>query len=87
MPIFMFDKDEKYVVKTLGELLPLSFGPEDLRGGPNSKPISTDLEHSGPSARYKENLKRYDEDRARHSADRERRAEDLARLEEMKRRY
>ncbi|KAI4189555.1 MAG: hypothetical protein L6R41_001409 [Letrouitia leprolyta] len=33
MPIFMFDKDGKYVVKTLRELLPMSFGPEDLKGG------------------------------------------------------
>lgn len=32
MQIFMFDKDGKYVVKTLGELLPMSFGPEDLKG-------------------------------------------------------
>lgn len=32
MPIFMFDKDGKYVVKTLEELLPMSFGPEDLKG-------------------------------------------------------
>ncbi|KAF2836200.1 cytidine deaminase [Patellaria atrata CBS 101060] len=29
-PIFMHDKDGSYVVKTLGELLPLSFGPEAL---------------------------------------------------------
>ncbi len=28
----MFDKDGKYVVKTLEELLPMSFGPEDLKG-------------------------------------------------------
>ncbi|KAI4124530.1 MAG: hypothetical protein LQ338_004741 [Usnochroma carphineum] len=33
MPVFMFDKDGKYVVKTVGELLPMSFGPEDLKGG------------------------------------------------------
>ncbi|KAG6204247.1 hypothetical protein E4U35_003554 [Claviceps purpurea] len=30
MPIYMFDKDGNYVVKTLEELLPMSFGPEDL---------------------------------------------------------
>jgi len=29
-PIFMFYQSEKYAVKTLGELLPMSFGPEDL---------------------------------------------------------
>ncbi|KAL8759455.1 MAG: hypothetical protein Q9199_000760 [Rusavskia elegans] len=32
MPVIMFDKDEQYVVKTLEELLPMSFGPEDLKG-------------------------------------------------------
>ncbi|KAI4089086.1 MAG: hypothetical protein LQ344_005657 [Seirophora lacunosa] len=33
MPVFMFDGEGAYVVKTLGELLPMSFGPEDLKGG------------------------------------------------------
>lgn len=33
MPIFMYDKDGKYVVKKLEQLLPMSFGPEDLKGG------------------------------------------------------
>ncbi|CAO1606351.1 hypothetical protein XANCAGTX0491_009848 [Xanthoria calcicola] len=32
MPVIMFDKDGQYVVKTLEELLPMSFGPEDLKG-------------------------------------------------------
>ena len=31
MPIFMYDKDGSYVVKTLEELLPMSFGPDDLK--------------------------------------------------------
>ncbi|MCJ1408951.1 hypothetical protein MMC19_003028 [Ptychographa xylographoides] len=31
MPIFMYDSKGAYVVKTLGELLPMSFGPEDLK--------------------------------------------------------
>jgi len=30
MPIYMYDKDGKFVVRTLGELLPMSFGPGDL---------------------------------------------------------
>ncbi|KAG8421059.1 hypothetical protein J3458_002966 [Metarhizium acridum] len=30
MPVIMFDKDENFVVLTLEELLPLSFGPEKL---------------------------------------------------------
>lgn len=29
-PIFMFNKQGKYIVKTMGELLPLSFGPDVL---------------------------------------------------------
>ncbi|PGG97745.1 cytidine deaminase [Helicocarpus griseus UAMH5409] len=29
-PIYMYDKDGNYVVKTMGELLPDSFGPGDL---------------------------------------------------------
>ncbi|KAL8761643.1 MAG: hypothetical protein Q9184_002257 [Pyrenodesmia sp. 2 TL-2023] len=32
MPIVMFDKDGKYIIKTLEELLPMSFGPENLKG-------------------------------------------------------
>ncbi|KAF6236605.1 hypothetical protein HO173_005386 [Letharia columbiana] len=31
-PIFMYDKDGNRVVKTLEQLLPMSFGPEDLKG-------------------------------------------------------
>lgn len=30
VPIFMFNKDGKFIVRTMGELLPLSFGPEKL---------------------------------------------------------
>jgi hypothetical protein len=30
MPIYMYDKDGQFVVRTLGELLPMSFGPGDL---------------------------------------------------------
>lgn len=30
VPIFMFNKDGKYIVRTMGELLPLSFGPDVL---------------------------------------------------------
>jgi hypothetical protein len=33
-PIFMYDKADdwsKYDVKTIGELLPMSFGPHDLK--------------------------------------------------------
>jgi hypothetical protein len=33
-PIFMYDKADdwsKYDVKTIGELLPMSFGPNDLK--------------------------------------------------------
>lgn len=29
-PIFMFNKEGKYIVRTMGELLPLSFGPDVL---------------------------------------------------------
>ncbi|OAL07225.1 cytidine deaminase [Phaeosphaeriaceae sp. SRC1lsM3a] len=30
VPIFMFNKEGKYIVRTMGELLPLSFGPDVL---------------------------------------------------------
>ena len=30
VPVFMFDVDGKYKVKTMGELLPMSFGPDHL---------------------------------------------------------
>lgn len=29
-PIFMFNKEGKFIVRTMGELLPLSFGPDVL---------------------------------------------------------
>lgn len=29
-PIFMFNKEGKWIVRTMGELLPLSFGPDVL---------------------------------------------------------
>ncbi|KAM0802441.1 cytidine deaminase [Usnea florida] len=32
-PIFMYDKSGACVLKTLEQLLPMSFGPEDLKGG------------------------------------------------------
>ncbi|KAL7274928.1 hypothetical protein RUND412_002150 [Rhizina undulata] len=31
VPIFMFNKDGEWVVLTLGELLPMSFGPDSLK--------------------------------------------------------
>ena len=31
MPIFMFDRDNKSTMMTLGQLLPMSFGPEKLK--------------------------------------------------------
>lgn len=31
MPILMYDKDGKYTVMTLEQLLPMSFGPEKLQ--------------------------------------------------------
>ncbi len=30
VPVFMHDKDSKYVVMTVEQLLPMSFGPEQL---------------------------------------------------------
>lgn len=29
-PIFMFNKEGKFIVRTMGELLPMSFGPDVL---------------------------------------------------------
>lgn len=29
-PVFMFNKEGKWIVRTMGELLPLSFGPDVL---------------------------------------------------------
>lgn len=30
VPIFMFNREGKFIVRTMGELLPLSFGPDKL---------------------------------------------------------
>lgn len=36
LPVYMYDKEGQYVMKTLDELLPMSFGPGDL--DPRSPP-------------------------------------------------
>ncbi|PGH11801.1 cytidine deaminase [Polytolypa hystricis UAMH7299] len=36
-PIYMYDRDGKYTMKTMGELLPESFGPEDLPPPPRKE--------------------------------------------------
>jgi len=43
MPIFMFDRDGKFAVMKLGELLPMSFGPEALPL-PEALPVQNELE-------------------------------------------
>jgi cytidine deaminase len=44
VPIFMFTKEGKYIVRTMGELLPLSFGPDML---PPRETLKKGLEESG----------------------------------------
>ncbi|KAK4247976.1 cytidine deaminase-like protein [Corynascus novoguineensis] len=38
MPILMFDKNDTFIVMTLGELLPLSFGPDNMGVKDPAKP-------------------------------------------------
>jgi hypothetical protein len=40
LPIYMYDKNNTYTVKTIGELLPLSFGPNDLKNNEGTKSLS-----------------------------------------------
>jgi cytidine deaminase len=44
VPIFMFTKEGKYIVRTMEELLPLSFGPDKL---PPREELRKGLEESG----------------------------------------
>ena len=44
VPIFMFTKEGKYIVRTMGELLPLSFGPDKL---PPREKLRQGLEEEG----------------------------------------
>ena len=38
MPIYMYDKHDAYTMKTIGELLPMSFGPGDLESNQQAPP-------------------------------------------------
>jgi cytidine deaminase len=44
VPIFMFTKGGKFIVRTMGELLPLSFGPDKL---PPREELRKGLEQQG----------------------------------------
>jgi cytidine deaminase len=48
VPIFMFTKGGKFIVKTMGELLPLSFGPDKL---PPREELRKGLEQQGEKAK------------------------------------
>jgi hypothetical protein len=41
-PIYMYDKNNNYTVKTIGELLPLSFGPSDLKSNEGMKNLTAE---------------------------------------------
>jgi hypothetical protein len=39
LPIYMYDKNNDYTVKTIGELLPHSFGPNDMKNNKGTKTL------------------------------------------------
>ena len=43
-PIYMYDKNNSHTVKTIGELLPLSFGPNDLKSNEVMKNMTQEWE-------------------------------------------
>ena len=43
-PIYMYDKNNSYMVKTIGELLPHSFGPNDLKSNEGMKKLTKEWE-------------------------------------------
>ena len=47
MPIYMYDKKGSYTVKTIGELLPFSFGPNDLKGNDGMKELTSEWKAAG----------------------------------------
>src|SRR5271170_1528099 len=49
LPIYMYDKNNTYTVKTIGELLPLSFGPNDLKNNEGTKNLSKDQDTAAAS--------------------------------------
>jgi hypothetical protein len=49
MPIYMYDKNNNYTVKTIGELLPLSFGPNDLKSNEGMKNLTKEWDEAGES--------------------------------------
>jgi hypothetical protein len=49
MPIYMYDKNNTYTVKTIGELLPLSFGPNDLKNNEGTKSLSKEQDRAAAS--------------------------------------
>src|SRR5277367_6590630 len=48
-PIYMYDKNNTYTVKTIGELLPLSFGPRDLKSNEGMKNLTEKWKAVGES--------------------------------------
>ena len=52
MPIYMYDKNSTYIVKTIGELLPLSFGPNDLKNNEGTKSLSKEQETAATSENH-----------------------------------
>jgi hypothetical protein len=49
LPIYMYDKNNTYTVKTIGELLPLSFGPNDLKNNEGTKSPSKEQDTAAAS--------------------------------------
>jgi hypothetical protein len=49
MPIYMYDKNNNYTTKTIGELLPLSFGPNDLKSNEGMKELTKEWKAAGDS--------------------------------------
>lgn len=49
MPIYMYDKNNDYTMKTIGELLPLSFGPNDLKINEGMKELAKEWKAAGDS--------------------------------------
>jgi hypothetical protein len=49
MPIYMYDKNNNYTTKTIGELLPLSFGPNDLKINEGMKELTKEWKAAGAS--------------------------------------
>lgn len=50
MPIYMYDKNNTYTMRTIGELIPFSFGPNDLKSNESTRNLTEEWREADKNA-------------------------------------